>query len=485
MSESLILAPAGPHSPSPSLPEGERGIRPRNLVFLPPLPLGEEGRGGEGFGGTATEEGRGGEGSARTAPTSSRRRGFGVRLALIWEVITGGLIELWAHKLRSVLTLTLLMLGVFALVVMTSVLDGVQDKVATGFAGMSWDATLYLVPKQPKTSEEQKRFAMSTGLRYEDLTRLTAPQPQVLGFSPRATRRSIVRVAGGSERIFVNGVTAAYSYLMDRPIGLGRGITENDQRRHSTVAVVGATLASKLFSGSDPVGRDLVIEGVPYRIVGVLASGQIFNEELWQDANGVLIPLETYMDRMDPDHQLTLVAVKLASAKDMDDVSSAMLARARQAHHGIEDVQARDLDAELARGYQDFQNQMHGWSVVLFSLAGTVLLVGGVGVLSVMLISFSDRRYEIGLRKAIGADDGQILVQFLLEAVVLAAIGATVGTLAGSALCRAISDKFPWGLVVNPYGLAAAWAIALVLAVTFGLYPAIRAARLSPMEAMR
>jgi putative ABC transport system permease protein len=211
----------------------------------------------------------------------------------------------------------------------------------------------------------------------------------------------------------------------------------------------------------------------------------MFNEEMWQDANGVLIPLETYMDRMDKDHQLTLVTVKLKSKKDLDELSATMLGRARQAHHGIEDVEVKDLDAALARSYQDFQNQMHGWAVVLFSLAGTVLLVGGVGVLSVMLISFSDRRYEIGLRKSIGANDGQILMQFLLEAVVLAAIGATVGTLAGGALCRALSDKFPWGLVVNPYGLAAAWAIALILAVTFGLYPAIRAARLSPMAAMR
>jgi putative ABC transport system permease protein len=414
-----------------------------------------------------------------------RRRTLGVRAALVWEVVTGGLIELWSHKLRSILTLTLLMLGVFALVVMTSVLDGVKDKVSTGFAGMSWDGTLVLAPKKAKTSEEQKRFAMSTGLRYEDLPRLTAAHPRVLGFSPRATKRSVVKVAGGGERVFVNGVTAGYSYLMDRPIGMGRGLTEDDQRRHSTVAVVGATLASKLFGGSDPVGRDLVMEGVPYRIVGVLAGGQIFNEEMYQDANGVLVPLETYMDRLDTDHQLTLVAVKLKSKRDLDELSATLLARARQAHHGIEDVEVKDLDAELARGYQDFQNQMHGWAVVLFSLAGTVLLVGGVGVLSVMLISFSDRRYEIGLRKAIGADDGQIMVQFLLEALVLAAIGASIGTLAGSALCRAISDKFPWGLIVNPYGLAAAWVIALVLAVTFGLYPAIRAARLSPMEAMR
>jgi putative ABC transport system permease protein len=326
---------------------------------------------------------------------------------------------------------------------------------------------------------------MSTGLRYEDLPRITAPHPKVLGFSPRASKRTAVRTAGGTERMFASAVTSEYSFLMNRPIGLGRGITADDQRRHSKVAVVGATLAAKLFGGSDPVGRDVVIEGVPYRIIGVLASGQIFNEEMWQDANGVLLPLETYMDRLDADHQLTLVSVKLKNTRDLDEVSAAMLGRARQAHHGIEDVEVKNLDAEAARGFQDFENQMHGWAVVLYSLAGTVLLVGGVGVLSVMLISFTDRRYEIGLRKAIGADDHQILVQFLLEATVLAAIGASIGTLAGSALCRALADKFPYGLVVNPYGLALAWGIALVLAVVFGLYPAIRAARLSPMEAMR
>lgn len=414
-----------------------------------------------------------------------RRGGLGVRLALIWEVVTGGLIELWAHKLRSMLTLTLLMLGVFALVVMTSVLDGVQDKIATGFAGMSWDGTLVLAPRDAKTSEDQKRFAMSPGLRYEDLSRIAAPHDKVLGFSPRATKRSVVRVAAGSERIFVNGVTADYSFLMNRPIGLGRGITDDDQKRRSTVAVVGATLASKLFGGSDPVGRDLVIEGVPYRIIGVLATGQIFNEEMYMDANGVLLPLETYMDRMDADHQLSLVAVKLKSKRDLEELQAAMLGRARQAHHGIEDVEVKNLDAEAAKAWHDFQDQMHGWAVVLFSLAGTVLLVGGVGVLSVMLISFSDRRYEIGLRKAMGATDHQILVQFLLEAIVLAALGAAVGTIAGGALCRALSDKFPYGLVVSNFGLTASWAIALALALVFGLYPAIRAARLSPMEAMR
>jgi len=144
-----------------------------------------------------------------------------------------------------------------------------------------------------------------------------------------------------------------------------------------------------------------------------------------------------------------------------------------------------DLEAELARSYQQFEDQIRGWKIVLTSLAGTVLLVGGVGVLSVMLISFSERRYEIGLRKAMGASDGEVFTQFLLEACVLAALGASIGTFLGGAVCTALSPKFPYGLVVNPVGLVVAWVVALLLAVTFGMYPAIRASRLSPMEAMR
>ena len=419
------------------------------------------------------------------ARTRDRRRGLGAQANLAAEVVIGGLVELWAHKLRSLLTLNLLTLGVFALVVMTSLLDGVLDKVSTGFAGMSWDGTVEVAPKDAKTTEDQKRFAMSPGLRYEDLPRLTAPYPKVIGFVPRAYSNLPVRIASGSEKVFVTGVAADYAALMNRPIGLGRGLTEDDERRRSTVAVAGATFASKLFSGADPVGRDVVVSGISFRIVGVQAPGQIFNEDNYMDANGLLIPLTTYMDRIDPAHQLAKVGVKMSAKKDLDEVSALLLGRLKQAHHGIEDVQIVDLDAQLARSYQNFLDQIHGWKVVLFSLAGTVLLVGGVGVLSVMLISLADRRYEIGLRKAMGATDSQIFTQFLLEALVLAALGAAAGTFAGSALCHALGDLFPYGLVVNPLGLLAAWATALLLAVTFGLYPALRASRLSPMEAMQ
>jgi putative ABC transport system permease protein len=421
-------------------------------------------------------------------PASQARRrelSFGAKLSLAWEIIKGGFVELWAHKLRSTLTLTLLMLGVFALVVMSSVMDGVMDKIGTGFSGMSWDGTVMLNPKSPATTEEQKRFAMSPGLRAEDLPRLTAPDPRVFAYLPRATKQSAVKVAGGTERMWINGVWPDYGRWMNRQIAMGRGLTDDDERRRSTVAVVGGTLGSKLFGGADPVGRDITVEGVRFRIVGVQAPSQIFTEELWYDSNGISIPLATYMDRIDATHALANVSVKLKAKKDEAEVSAMLMGRAKQAHHGIEDFEIKDLEAESARAWAQFVDQIHGWKVVLTSLAATVLLVGGVGVLSVMLISFSDRRYEIGLRKAMGASDGEILMQFLLEACVLAAVGASLGTFVGTVACKALSANFPYGLVVNPMGLVVAWITALVLAVTFGLYPAVRASKLSPMEAMR
>lgn len=405
--------------------------------------------------------------------------------ALGTEIVVSGLQELWAHKLRSFLTLTLLMLGVFAQVVLSSVLDGVVDKVRTGFAGMSWDGTLVLAEQAPRTPLEQRRFALSPGLRMEDLPRLMAPDPRVQAFLPRAYRQAPVLATQGTEMAFVTGVTADYIPVMNRRIGSGRGLTADDQALRRPVAVVGSTLASKLAGGADPVGRKVTVEGVPFQIVGVLAPLMIFNDDAYADANGVLVLLEAYMDRLQPSHRLDHLAVKLKASRDLKAVSDLMLDRARVAHHGIEDVKVVDLNAEATRSFRNFMAEMRNWRIVIACLAGTVLLVGGVGVLSVMLISFSDRRFEVGLRKAVGATDAEIFIQFLLEAAVLACLGSLAGTTLGAFVCRLVSNQFPYGIVINPFGLVSAWLVALGLATVFGMYPALRAMRLSPVEAMR
>jgi hypothetical protein len=216
------------------------------------------------------------------------------------------------------------MLGVFALVVMTSLVGGIMDKVRTGFKGMSWDGTLVLRPRAPETAEERKRFDQSPGLRMEDLARLAAPSDRVLAFLPRATRQVTVRVAGGTELAFVSGSVPEYLPVMNRRISAGRGLTEDDQRRRSAVAVLGASLASRVLGGADPVGREIVVGGAPFRVVGVLAPMMIFNEDTWLDANGILVPLAAYMDRLEPDRRLDSVTVKLRAARDLKEVSALM-----------------------------------------------------------------------------------------------------------------------------------------------------------------
>ena len=211
------------------------------------------------------------------------------------------------------------MLGVFVLVVMTSVLDGVMDKVTTGFSGMSWDGTAVVVPKAAETSEEQKRFAMSPGLRYEDLARVTLRVARrSLAFLPRATRRSSVRTTGGQRAHVRVGVTPPTALLMNRPIASGRGLTEDDEKRRSTVADRRLHARLEALRRCGPVGRDIVVEGIPFRIVGLQEKLQIFSEEIWYDANGIQIPLSTYMDRMDPNHKLTQISVKLAGRRRPD-----------------------------------------------------------------------------------------------------------------------------------------------------------------------
>ena len=211
-----------------------------------------------------------------------------------------------------------------------------------------------IVPKEAKTSEEQKRFAMSPGLRYEDLP-ASPRRPEGRRPSCPARRSAASRAHRRRHRADLRHRRDARLRAPHEPSDrLGRGLTEDDQRRRRTVAVVGATLASKLFGGADPVGRDVVRrEACPFRIVGVQAPSQIFNDEIYMDANGILIPLETYMDRMDPDHKLTRWPSSCGTRTTSTRSRRLMLGRVRQAHHGIEDVEIKDLDSEAAQAYAE------------------------------------------------------------------------------------------------------------------------------------
>ena len=248
---------------------------------------------------------------------SARRRAPGAAafsLALLWEVVRTAA---WSSSGRTscarLLTLTLLMLGVFALVVMTSVLDGVMDKIATGFAGMSWDGTVMLAPKAPETTEEQKRFAMSPGLRYEDLPRLTAPHPKVLAFLPRAHQaapRSGSPAAPSASSSPASRPTTPLDEPADRagprPDRGRRAAALHGRRRRRDARLQALRRRGPRGPRHHRRGRPLPDRRRP----GPAARSSTRRSGTTPTASS--IPLETYMDRMDPDHKLAHVAVKLA-----------------------------------------------------------------------------------------------------------------------------------------------------------------------------
>jgi putative ABC transport system permease protein len=179
------------------------------------------------------------------------------------------------------------------------------------------------------------------------------------------------------------------------------------------------------------------------------------------------------------------LAVKTRPGIDFHDVADDTVALLRKRHHGAKDYSVENVAEEILREKEDIDKMLGHFNVVLGCIAGSALLVGGIGILSVMLIAVSERLFEIGIRKAVGASDGEILLQFLVEASTLSGVGAVVGTLLAVGVVQLLSSKFPWGLAISMGGLSLAAFFAIGIGLGFGLYPAWLASRMDPVEALR
>jgi putative ABC transport system permease protein len=179
------------------------------------------------------------------------------------------------------------------------------------------------------------------------------------------------------------------------------------------------------------------------------------------------------------------MAVKTSDADRLGAMKSEVTSSLKLAHRGAQDFRVQNIGEEILRARKEITGVLNSWRIVLGSIAGISLLVGGIGLLSVMLISIGERLYEIGLRKAIGASDFDVFMQFLLESVTLSLIGAVLGAAAGVGITKSAAQFFPSGLPINMAGLAFAIGIAMTLGLLFGIYPALKASRLAPVDALR
>lgn len=405
------------------------------------------------------------------------------------EILRTSLGEIRHHKMRSALTLMGIILGTLSITVMTSFLDGVVAAVWSGFNDLGFDGVMYVVHREARDLREKAIATRSRGLQPEDAEVVLARRRSVSAVAPVVYHEEIVRFGDVERKSRVLGVTPSYNVVRARSMEAGRFFNDVDEESFAPVCVLGYRLRKRLFGTEDPLGKSVSVGHRPLRVIGVaekLGNQFVNDSDFVEEMEGVYVPLSTlrkyYTGEQAP---LSFLAVKTDDVENLGDLKAEVAASLKIAHRGAVDFRVENIAEEILRARKEIKDILTNWRIVLGAIAGISLLVGGIGLLSVMLISIGERLYEIGLRKAIGATDFEIFMQFLAESVVLSLIGGLLGVASGIGMIKAVAGFFPEGLPIRLDGLIFALAIALVLGVLYGIYPALKASRMAPVDALR
>ena len=395
--------------------------------------------------------------------------------------------EIKAHPLRSVFTLFGVILGTLALVVVMSVLDGVNNSVLQGIDDLGLDGVVVASSRQPIDKVEQAKAHLSRGLRVEDLKAFEQAE-NIRTMSPVGETRAVVTGGTTTRRIDVYGVTPAFAEIRNRKVSSGRFISDRDVDSVAPVAVIGWKLKHQLFGGEDALGQKINLGGRRLTVVGVgtkLGTAFVDDDDMRKEMGGIYVPWSVYRDMFGRANAVSYMLAKATTPQKSIDAEDEANARFRQAHNGIGDVRIDNPGKEILKERGQIEVILRNWRIVFFAIAGVSLLIGGVGIFSVLKISISERLFEIGLRKSMGATDGEIFLQFLIESVTLSVAGAALGLAGGIGLVTAISGFFPAGLPVSMFGLGVASGFAITVGLFAGLYPSLTASRMEPVEALR
>ncbi len=406
----------------------------------------------------------------------------------IGESVRTSAAEILSHKLRSALTLVGIVLGTTALVVMVSVIGGLAIAVQKGLDDLGFDGVVFAVPQQASDRIEVKKQGYSRGMRAADGLVIEAGRQTIEQAAPVVSLgNETVRMNGRTMKALVEGVTPAWGRIRNRVPETGRYLVENDVETRATTALLGQKIKKEVFGDEDAIGREVLIRGVRFRIVGVLkkfGNNQVQDGEMERDNSKIYIPLSTAQKYFVGSDTVQAWAFK-ADPEQMGDAQKEAEALMRRSHRGIGDFKIENIGQEILRVRKEVDKLIRNWNVVLASIAGISLLVGGIGIFSVMQISISERVYEIGLRKSIGATDPEIFGQFLIESVSLSLVGGLIGSALGYGVTLMAAQAFPDGLSVSPLALFLAAGFAIVIGLGAGVYPALRASRLTPVDAIR
>ncbi len=394
----------------------------------------------------------------------------------------------WENKLRSILTISGVTVGVLTVMIMVSIIQGLNRSFAEQIEALGSN-TIFISKFSPSFGRPPgQEERMRKELTMDDAQALRDEVPQLVGVSP--LRRKLAEVIRykekQSETPILFGVTPYYEFVHSQYLDTGRFITDTDVRERTNIAVLGRDVKKALFGDEDPIGKDVKVGGYPFRVVGVMSDlGQFFGQS--RD-NSIFIPISTfekyYKDIPMPEVVFVIVArprsreVVKVTIEEIKDV----LRRRRQVPIGGKDTFGVSSQDSLL----DIYNQLTGATyLVLTAVSAVALMIGGIGVMNIMLVSVTERTKEIGIRKAVGATHFDILSQFLIEAVVLTAIGGIIGLLIGEGVSLLINTYSPLPAFVPLWAILVGIGMSAMVGIVFGMYPAWKAARLDPIEALR
>ena len=389
--------------------------------------------------------------------------------------------SLIANKMRSILTMLGIIIGVAAVIALVSIGNGVKQDIQNSISSLGSNL-LMVMPGAPRTPGVRPSQGSMKSLKVSDYQAISKLDG-VKAASPYTANSYVSIYQSKNWTTTVSGVSSNFQDVNNWTMAEGRFISSNNVENRERVAVVGQTVVKNLFAGEDPVGKEIRVKNIPFRVIGVLNSKG--NGTMGNDQDDVIfIPYTTAMERVEGIDYLRMVYVVASDDNGIDRLQSDIenLLRVR---HSIKDTNLDDFNIQNMKSIMETMEQTTGTlTLFLGAVAAISLVVGGIGIMNIMLVSVTERTREIGIRKALGATYFVIVTQFLIEAVVISLMGGLIGIALGIGASKLIGLASGMSTVISVPTIVLSFAFSMAIGLVFGIYPARKAAKLNPIDAL-